>query len=152
MIGKLTMSGSHHHRNSPTRSDRRVRFHQRHRLVWQRFPPHFLLLHDIPRSHLHFLLSEVRLPVAHRCLRDWISGMWLCTKLHGFHHRASHLGRGCRWTDEWRYGAHDQRDPTGEKASVGGRCWRYHGYCECCWAVAWWGLHDERELEMVLLQ
>lgn len=111
-----------------------------------------MLLHTVPRPHLHLLLPEVRLLVPHRCVRDRFRGVRLRTELNGVHHRTSDLRRGCRGADEWRYGAHDQCDSVGEEAGVDGCCWRDYGCRERCWTVAWWSVYDECELEVVLLQ
>lgn len=151
-IDGLTASGPNNHRHSLASPHRRVRFSERHRLVRKRLPPHLMLLHPIPRPHLHLLLAKVRLPVTHSSLRDRVRSMWLCAELDGFHRRESDLRCRCRRTDEWRNGTHDQCDSAGEEARVDGRCWCNYGCRERCWTVAWRSIHDECELEVVLLQ
>jgi hypothetical protein len=78
--------------------------------------------------------------------------MWFSTELDRVHYRTSNFRLRRRWADEWWYGLDDQRDPAGEKAGLDGCCWRYDGYRERCWAVAWRSVYDECELEVVFLQ
>lgn len=151
-IVELTTSGPHNHRHSPTSPHRRIRLPQRDRLVRKRLPPHLLLLHPLPRPHLHLLLTQIRLPVVDRSLRDRFGGMWLRAKLDGVHHRTSDLRLRRRRADERWHGPDDQCDSVGEEAGVDGCCWCYYGCCKRCWAVAWWSIYDECELEVVLLQ
>jgi hypothetical protein len=119
---RLTQPGPHNHRNRHPSSHRRIRLTRRHRLVRKCLSSHIVLLHTLPRPRLHLLSSEVRLPLAHRGLRDRIGSMRFCTQLGGFHHWPCDRRNGCCGHDVWRHGPHDQRDPFGEKAGVDGRC------------------------------
>jgi hypothetical protein len=126
---QLTQPGPHNHRNCHPSSHRRIRLPRRHRLVRKCLPPHLVLLHALPRPRLHLLPSEIRLPLAHRGLRDRVGSMRFCAELGGVHRWPCDRGHGCCGHDVWRHGSHDQCDSFGEEAGVDGRCRCDDGRC-----------------------
>lgn len=145
-------AGSHNHSDSHTCSHGRVQLPQRHRVVRQCVPAHFMLLMPLPRSCLHLLSSEIRLCHSHRSLRDRVSSLRCRTQLHRLHYWSRHRRFGRSRNDVWRHGSHDQCSASREEAGLDGSCWCHDGYRKCSWTSAWRCLDDECELEMVLLQ
>lgn len=151
-LTKTTPTGPHHNRHRHPRSHRRIRLPGRHRLVRRGLSAHIMLLLPVPRPRLHVLLSETRLPVAYRRVRDWLGGLRICAQLDRFHRWARDTGCGCCGYDVRWNGVDDQRSPTGEETGLDGSRGSHDWYRERGRSVARRGADDECQLAVVFLQ